>query len=79
MYDWKQDQWKWAASGQTIRFNRFETMPSYGSEENDHWQCIALNPNCEYKWTAHSCLQKKYFVCKTKPRPMCTNITDSEQ
>lgn len=78
VYDWKQEQWKWAASGQTIRFNKFGTMPSLGKEENDHWQCIALDPNFEYKWTAYSCLQEKYYVCKTKPRPICINITNSE-
>lgn len=53
-------------------------MPNLGKEENDHWQCIALDPSFEYKWTVHSCLQEKYYVCKIKPRPICINITNSE-
>lgn len=75
IYDWMQNQWKWASSGRKIRYNKFNITPHF-SNEQDPWQCIVLDPNIDYKWTAHSCLQKKYFVCETKIQPECSNITD---
>lgn len=74
IYDWRQDQWKWATSGHKIRYNKFKTVPHFDNELDDHWQCIALDPNIDYKWTTFSCLQKKHFVCETKPYPECINI-----
>lgn len=77
IYDWNQDEWKWATSGRKIRYNKFETTPHFDNE-HDHWQCMALDPSVNYKWTANSCLQKKHFVCETKLQPECRNINDFE-
>lgn len=73
IYDWSQDHWKWAKSGRTIRYNNFETIPHFDNE-NDHWKCLALSPSMDYKWTVHSCLQKKLFVCESKLQPQCKDI-----
>ncbi|KAF0762929.1 snaclec coagulation factor IX/factor X-binding protein subunit B [Aphis craccivora] len=75
IYDWSQDQWKWAASGRKIRYNRFETIQNFNNNRNDQWQCLSLDPSIDYKWNAQSCLQKKNFICETKPQPECVNIT----
>lgn len=71
IYDWNHDHWRWASSGRKIRYNKFERIPHFDNEQDDHWQCIALDPNINYKWAAHSCLQKKNFICESKPQPEC--------
>lgn len=72
IYDFSQNHWKWAKSGRQIQYNNFETIPHFNKEE-DHWKCITLNPSINFKWTAHSCLQKKYFLCESKLQPECEN------
>lgn len=75
IYDWINDQWKWAATGHKIQYNKFERIPHFDNVQDDHWQCIAINPNIDFTWTSNTCLQKKYFICESKPQPECIDNT----
>ncbi|XP_025418715.1 snaclec coagulation factor IX/factor X-binding protein subunit B-like isoform X2 [Sipha flava] len=52
LYDWNQDQWKWATSGRKIQYNHFEKIPYF--DQNDKFMCMAIDPNINYKWTARN-------------------------
>lgn len=60
IYNWRKEKWTWGISGEKIKYKNFEK-----TNYPEALSCTVLDPEQWYKWSARSCIEKRYFLCET--------------
>lgn len=65
IYNWQQMHWEWGVTGEPIEYENFDKSMTEKSGKPEYaWHCLILDPMSDYKWTARSCVARKYYVCQ---------------
>ncbi|KAJ8920834.1 hypothetical protein NQ315_015626, partial [Exocentrus adspersus] len=69
MYDWKNNQWKWAMTGKPLKYKGFaKAVLKKRGGENLAWNTIFMDPSLGHRWNADKGTQKKHYICQVKAK-----------
>ncbi|KYQ58609.1 C-type lectin domain family 10 member A [Trachymyrmex zeteki] len=63
IFNWQQMAWEWGVTGEKMVFQSFGKMEP-GRSKKYAWHCIIMDPVLKYKWSARSCMERKYYICE---------------
>ncbi|KAK9869648.1 hypothetical protein WA026_003395 [Henosepilachna vigintioctopunctata] len=66
-FDWKNDQWVWAETGEKLSYRAFAKSPPK-DKRLLQWTCIVMDSSRKNKWTFKSCMQRNNYICQKQPR-----------
>ncbi|XP_020296203.1 uncharacterized protein LOC109861098 [Pseudomyrmex gracilis] len=63
IFNWQQMAWEWGVTGEKMVFQSFGKAETEKSEKYA-WHCVIMDPAFKYKWSARSCVERKYYICE---------------
>lgn len=68
IYDWKKKQWKWARTGQLIRYKGFLKDILNRKSKSLAWSAIIYDPSVENQWNIRNAWEEKFYICQVKAK-----------